>query len=131
MLPILGMRGGFSLDLDLEDEDGSGEVAALPTNIKKFFVVKHYGIMFQVAKLYMVSWSRAEDSEEARHVIDNTGKVNVEIKKIISFLQARDISDVLAELREELGQEVESKQAKIGLVRNSQIKPFQCVCWFG
>ena len=79
----------------------------------------------------MVSWSRAEDSEEARHVIDNTGKVNVEIKKIISFLQARDISDVLAELREELGQEVESKQAKIGLVRNSQIKPFQCVCWFG
>ena len=34
----------------------------------------------------MVSWSRAEDSEEARHVIDNTGKVNVEIKKIISFL---------------------------------------------
>ena len=46
MLPILGMRGGFSLDLDLEDEDGSGEVAALSTNIKKFFVVKHYGIMF-------------------------------------------------------------------------------------
>ena len=40
MLPILGMRGGFSLDLDLEDEDGSGEVPALPTNIKNFFVVK-------------------------------------------------------------------------------------------
>lgn len=74
MVPVLGMRGGFSLDLDLEDEDGSGEVA----------------------KLYMVSWSRAEDSEEVRHVIDSTGK-------------ARDISDVLAELREELGQEVEGK----------------------
>ena len=27
MVPVLGMRGGFSLDLDLEDEDGSGEVA--------------------------------------------------------------------------------------------------------
>ena len=26
MVPVLGMRGGFSLDLDLEDEDGSGEV---------------------------------------------------------------------------------------------------------
>ena len=76
--------------------------------------------MFQVAKLYMVSWSRAEDSEEARHVIDNTGKVNVEIKKIISFLQARDISDVLAELREELGQEVESKQAWLEILRLSR-----------
>ena len=40
MLPILGMRGGFSLDLDLEDEDGSGEVTALSTNIKNVFVVK-------------------------------------------------------------------------------------------
>ena len=48
MLPILGMRGGFSLDLDLEDEDGSGEVAALPTNIKKFFVVKHYESCFRL-----------------------------------------------------------------------------------
>ena len=29
MVPVLGMRGGFSLDLDLEDEDGSGEVPLL------------------------------------------------------------------------------------------------------
>ena len=65
----------------------------------------------QVAKLYMVSWSRAEDSEEVRHVIDSTGKVKI-IEKILNlhfFLQARDISDVLAELREELGQEIEGK----------------------
>ena len=59
----------------------------------------------------MVSWSRAEDSEEVRHVIDSTGKVDFLKKNTFqifnSRFQARDISDVLAELREELGQEVE------------------------
>ena len=40
---------------------------------------KPFQLETQVAKLYMVSWSRAEDSEEVRHVIDSTGKVGFKI----------------------------------------------------
>ena len=35
----------------------------------------------------MVSWSRAEDSEEVRHVIDSTGKVDfLKKNKLFKFL---------------------------------------------
>ena len=46
MLPVLGMRGGFSLDLDHEDNS-----------------------------LLLVGWSRTEGEEEVRHAISNTGHV--------------------------------------------------------
>ena len=46
MFPILGMRGGYSLDLDHEDNS-----------------------------VLMVGWSRAEGEEEIRHTISHTGEV--------------------------------------------------------
>ena len=46
MLPVLGMRGGYSLDLDHEDNS-----------------------------LLLVGWSRTEGEEEVRHAISNTGHV--------------------------------------------------------
>ena len=46
MLPVLGMRGGYSLDLDHEDNS-----------------------------LLVVGWSRAEGEEEVRHTISSSGHV--------------------------------------------------------
>lgn len=46
MFPVLGMRGGYSLDLDHEDNS-----------------------------VVVVGWSRAEGEEEVRHAISNTGHV--------------------------------------------------------
>lgn len=45
MYPVLGMRGGYSLDLDVEDN-----------------------------KLYIVGWTRADGGEEIRHVINSKGE---------------------------------------------------------
>ena len=46
MFPVLGMRGGYSLDLDHEDNS-----------------------------LVLVGWSRTEGEEEVRHAISNMGHV--------------------------------------------------------
>jgi len=45
MYPVLGMRGGYSLDLDVEEN-----------------------------KLYIVGWTRADGGEEIRHVINSKGE---------------------------------------------------------
>ena len=46
MYPVLGMRGGYSLDLDHDDNS-----------------------------VLVVGWSRAEGEEEVRHTISHTGHV--------------------------------------------------------
>ena len=45
MYPVLGMRGGYSLDLDVEEN-----------------------------KLYIVGWTRADGGEEIRHFINSKGE---------------------------------------------------------
>ena len=46
MFPVLGMRGGYSLDLDHEENS-----------------------------VLVVGWSRAEGEEEARHAVSSSGQV--------------------------------------------------------
>ena len=46
MYPVLGMRGGYSLDLDHDDNT-----------------------------VLLVGWSRAEGEQEVRHTISSTGQV--------------------------------------------------------